>query len=75
MGTLNLYKANVDGKFMLVTVPDIALLNSLGLRSGTKITIQNRYKLGGPVLLRVEDTYSVAIGKDVAKQILVTEVA
>ena len=74
MNTLSLYSAKKNTDFMVVSAPDIGLLNSLGLRAGTKATVQNRYALGGPVLLRVEDTYSVAIGKDIAKQIEVTEV-
>jgi len=74
MNTLNLYNAKKNDKLMLISAPDICLLNSLGLRAGTKVTVQNRYALGGPVLLRVEDTYSVAIGKDIAKQIGVTSI-
>jgi len=72
MNILSLYTASKNAKYMVVDVPDIGLLNSLGLRAGTKVTVQNRYALGGPVLLRVEDAYSVAIGKDIAKQIGVT---
>ncbi|MCL2837680.1 MAG: ferrous iron transport protein A [Oscillospiraceae bacterium] len=72
MDILSLYTAPKNTKYMVVDVPDVGLLNSLGLRAGTKVTVQNRYALGGPVLLRVEDAYSVAIGKDIAKQIGVT---
>jgi len=56
-------------------VPDIGLLQSLGVRAGTQVTVQNRYALGGPVLLRVEGTFSVAVGKDIARQIAVRELA
>jgi len=74
MDTLNLYQAKKTAKLMIISVPDVGLLNSLGLRPGVKVTVQNRFSLGGPVLLRVEDTYSVAVGKDIAKQIGVTSV-
>ena len=73
-GQGNLYEAKKMGIFLVVSMPPgIGLLKNLGLRAGTKITLQNRYALGGPVLLRVEDAYSIAIGKDIAKQIIVRE--
>ena len=73
--TANLYEVSDKCTFQVVSVPNIALLQNLGLRAGTQATLQNRYKLGGPVLLRVEDTYSIALGKDIAEQIAVREVA
>ncbi|MCL2212345.1 MAG: ferrous iron transport protein A [Oscillospiraceae bacterium] len=72
--TINLYKTNKNSIFRIVSVPRIELLESLGLRVGTLVEVQNRYALGGPVLLRVEERYSVAVGKDIAAQIAVTEV-
>ena len=71
---INLYEANKSGTFRVASVPKIGLLENIGLRTGTKVTVQNRYALGGPVLLRVENAYSVALGKDIAKQITVREV-
>jgi len=71
----NLYEARAKCDFQVASVPDIGLLEGLGLREGTQVTIQSRYAFGGPVLLRVEDTYSVALGKDVAKRIAVRELA
>ena len=70
----SLYEAKKTGAYQVVSVPGIGLLANLGLRAGTKITLQNRYALGGPVLLRVEGAYSIALGKDIAKQIGVQEV-
>jgi len=72
--TANLYEAKKMGTFQVVSVPGIGLLENLGLRNGTQVTLQNRYGFGGPVLLRVEGAYSVALGKDIAKQITVQEV-
>jgi len=65
----NLYFAEKNSKLKITSLPSIGLLESMGLRRGTQVKIQNRYSLGGPVLLRVEDAYSVAVGKDVAIQI------
>ena len=72
---INLYAANKKGRFQVTSVPSIGLLESMGLRTGTYVTIQNRYAFGGPVLLRVEDAYSVALGKDIALQIGVKQVS
>jgi len=69
----NLYSANTKNNLLVTSVPNIGLLENMGVRSGTRITIQNRYSFGGPVLLRVENAYSVALGKDIAVQIGVTE--
>ena len=71
----NLYFADKKGLFQITSVPSIGLLENIGLRSGTKVSVQNRYALGGPVLLRVEDAYSVALGKDIAIQIGVKRVS
>jgi len=69
----NLYEANIDEALEVISVPNIRLLKSLGVRCGTKMAIQNRYSFGGPVLLKIEGAYSVAIGKDIATQIAVKE--
>jgi len=73
--TTNLYEARAKCDFRVDSVPNIGLLESLGVRAGTQVTVQNRYALGGPVLLRVEGAFSVAVGKDIAKQIAVRELA
>ena len=65
----SLYTADKSIGLQVISVPNISLLENMGLRSGTKITIQNRYAFGGPVLLRVEGAYSIALGKDIATQI------
>jgi len=71
---MNLYQAKKDIVFQVVSVPNIGLLHNLGIRAGTQIVIQSRYALGGPVLLRVENAFAVAIGKDIATQIAIREV-
>jgi len=69
---INLYKTEKGSNFTIVSTPEIELLKNLGIRIGTQVKVQNRYIWGGPVLLRVEEAYIVAIGKDIAKQITVT---
>ena len=72
---MNLYSAKKDGTFQIVSVPKIELLEGLGLRCGSVVVVKSRYGLGGPVLLRVENSFNVALGKDVAVQIGVREVS
>jgi len=70
---MNLYSAKKNARLQIISVPGIELLEGLGLRSGTTIVVKSRYGLGGPVLLRVADSFDVAIGKDIATQIAVKE--
>ena len=72
---VNLYEVAKEGHFEVASVPKIGLLESIGLRIGSKITVKNRYALGGPVLLRVEGSYDIALGKDIAQQIAVSVVS
>jgi len=68
-----LYKVKKGSKYTVVSVPEITLLNSIGIRAGLHIRVQSHYFFGGPVLLRVEETYTVALGKQIANQIFVEE--
>ena len=69
----NLYHAKLDSTYKVEFVPDIGLLNSLGIRRDVVIRVKNKYDLGGPVLLQI-DTGVVALGKDIAVQIMLQEV-
>ena len=71
---VNLYQARVNGVFQVISTPDISLLENLGLRTGIRFVVQNRYGLGGPMLLRIENAFTIAVGKDIAMQISVKEV-
>ena len=70
---ISLYDAKKNSPFQVASIPQIQLLENMGLRIGTQVTVQNRYALGGPVLLRVEEAYDLALGKDIALQIAVKE--
>ena len=72
---MSLYEAKNNNTYRVTSTPNIGLLESLGVRTGTQITVQNRYSFGGPILLRIEDACSVALGKVIAKQITVEETA
>lgn len=74
-GTINLYDAKKTGVFQVASIPSVGLLQNLGLRVGTNIAVQNRYAWGGPVVLRVEGSFALALGKDIATQITVKEVS
>ena len=69
--TMNLYDANKNDPLAVVSVPDIELLRGLGVRVGTPVAVQGRHAFGGPVLLRIDGTYTVALGKSIATQITV----
>ena len=71
---ISLYKAHKNSILKITSVPKVELLQGLGLGVGTQVKVQNRYTFGGPVLLLVEESYSVAVGKDIATQIAVMEV-
>jgi len=70
----SLYDTSVKKQYTITQIPDIALLASLGIREGVVVELTTRYAFGGPVLLCVQEMYNVAIGKDIAKQIFVSEV-
>ena len=74
MNSTNLYNAKPTEMLQITYIPNIGMLEGLGLRYGTKLKIQNKYVFGGPVLLRVEEAFSIALGKDIATQIGVEEV-
>lgn len=74
MNIKSLYEAKKNSNHQVVEAPDVCQLGNLGIRTGTKVMVQSRYAFGGPVLLRVDDTYTVAVGKDVAKDIQVVDV-
>lgn len=72
---INLYDAKKGMVFQIASVPGVGLLENIGLRIGARVSIESRYAFGGPVLLRVENAFAVALGKDIATQISVMEVS
>ncbi|MCL1881890.1 MAG: ferrous iron transport protein A [Oscillospiraceae bacterium] len=73
MNVTNLYQADCGIAYQVVDSPK-GLLENLGIHAGSRVEIKIRYALGGPVLLNVENAYSIAVGKDVAEKVQVVTV-
>lgn len=67
-----LYSAPVDSHYIVTEVPNIKILDSLGIFPGTVLHKKQRYKFGGPVLIDLS-TREIALGKDIAASIKVKE--
>lgn len=68
----------IDGQklsaYMVENLPNSHLLKVLGIRKGAKLVIQSKQPFKGPVVVKVGNR-SVAIDYDVAKEIVIKEVA
>lgn len=67
-----LNKAETGSIYEVVAVPEVELLKSLGIRPGASVRVICRYPLGGPTLLSVEESGTVAVGKDIATLVTVS---
>lgn len=70
----SIYDAALNVNYTITQLPDEAILYSFGFRVGQSIVAKRRYCFGGPVLIEA-DTSLIAIGKDMAKKIMVEEKA
>ena len=68
----NLYSAKEKVTYTIGEIPEFNLLKTLGIFQGSKIFKKRTYKLGGPVMITVNER-DVAIGKDIALQIQLKE--
>ncbi|HHW06809.1 MAG TPA: ferrous iron transport protein A [Clostridia bacterium] len=68
----SVYHAPNNKNYVVRDVPNISLLKSLGIRKNSQVYKKRTYRLGGPVLL-VVDAREIALGKDIAEQIIVEE--
>lgn len=68
----SIYEVKNNKVYVIQDVPDIKLLNSLGIRKNVRVLKKHSYRLGGPVVIKV-DTSEIALGKDIAEKILVRE--
>lgn len=66
----SIYYATDDQQYVVDSTPELGILKSLGIVKDAIIRKQKTYKLGGPVLLKVESS-EIAIGKDIAENIMV----
>ncbi|NLW17777.1 MAG: ferrous iron transport protein A [Firmicutes bacterium] len=69
----DLYGACVGKQYTVEEVPATALLSCLGICPKSVVRKKYCYRMGGPVLLQV-GSREVAVGKDIASQIIVREV-
>lgn len=67
---MTLYNLNKEDRCRIVSLPDVGLLESLGIRKGLNVSIKNKQPLGGPVILQT-GTRSIAIGRAIANEIMV----
>ncbi|NLN14404.1 MAG: ferrous iron transport protein A [Tissierellia bacterium] len=65
-----IYSLNKDTSCRIVSIPNVSLLESLGIRKGIKVKLKNKQPLGGPVVVQM-GTRNIAIGRDIANQIMV----
>ncbi|NMA67565.1 MAG: ferrous iron transport protein A [Clostridiaceae bacterium] len=66
----NIYNAQDNFYYVIENAPGLGILKSLGIVENAKIFKLMTHRLGGPVLLKVESS-EIAIGKDIAEQIVV----
>jgi Fe2+ transport system protein FeoA len=74
MAGRDLYAAPEGRRYRVVSVPDVKILRSLGIFPGAVVFKKKRYRLGGPALILIA-TREIALGKDVARAIVVKEEA
>ncbi len=67
-----LYNLNNNSKCTVESAPSNGLLRSLGIRKGISLSIMTRQLAGGPIVVQI-GRRSIAIGRDVAEQIIVKE--
>ncbi|WP_026895269.1 FeoA family protein [Clostridiisalibacter paucivorans] len=60
-------------RYRIKSLPKMHLLKVLGVREGIDLTFQSKQPLGGPIVVKV-GSRSIAIAKDIAKDIVVEEV-
>lgn len=70
---ISLYDVVCNANYKLVSVPANALLSSMGIDDSFPVYKKYQYRFGGPVII-MSDHSEIAIGKDIAVQIQVSEV-
>lgn len=66
----SLYYARDNRRYVIIDVPELGILKSLGIVKNATVIKKMTHKFGGPVILEVESS-QIAIGKDIAENILV----
>lgn len=66
----SLYHAKDGQRYVVASAPPVGMLKSLGIIENAVVEKKLTYKMGGPVLLKIESS-EIAIGKEFAEQIMV----
>lgn len=69
-----LSELKLNRRGIIKSLPQMKLLDSLGLREGTTIMILSRQPLNGPLVIQL-GRRSIALGRDISDQIHVDEVS
>lgn len=69
-----LSELKLNRRGIIKSLPQMKLLDSLGLREGTTIVILSRQPLNGPLVIQL-GRRSIALGRDISDQIHVDEVS
>lgn len=64
-----LYTLNKKQKCIIDDMPNVGLLQDLGLRKGMTVSVLTRHPFGGPIVVKINNR-SIAIDKNVAEQIV-----
>lgn len=65
---MNLYTSENNHTYRVLDIPQVAMLNTLGVFKGGLLIKKATYKFGGPALVEISGR-EVAIGKDIALNI------
>lgn len=71
---MSLYTLAKAHRCVIEKLPEITMLNSLGLREGISVTVKSKQPLGGPIVIQIGNR-CIAVAKDVAEKIVVKEVS
>lgn len=70
---MELYKLKKKKRFMIKQLPKCPLLQSLGVFVGLSTVVKSKMPFGGPIIITVGKR-EIALGKEIAEEIMVEEV-
>ncbi|MBU5485818.1 ferrous iron transport protein A [Clostridium sp. MSJ-11] len=71
---MNLYDLKVSSNCEIGNIPEIPLLNSIGVRKGIRVEVVSKQPFSGPIVIKIAKR-NIAIAKEIANKIKVKEVA
>src|SRR5699024_9383435 len=67
---MTLYNLNKEDRCTIVSLPDVGLLQSLGIRKGMNVNITNKQPLGGPVIVQKDKKILLMGNPNVGKSVI-----